>query len=104
MRTVLLLVAALLLAGPPAPAAAQDAPAPAAAAPVTNESPAPAAYGSSAPAATGLARPAPPRTLRAYWHLFVAFAVAWVLIFGYTVAIARRFGRIERELDALRTR
>lgn len=54
--------------------------------------------------AAALPRYTPPRTLRAYWHLFVAFAVAWVLLFGYTVAIARRWSRLERELDALGSR
>ncbi len=54
--------------------------------------------------AAALPRYTPPRTLRAYWHLFVAFAVAWVLLFGYTVAIARRWSRLERELDALQAR
>jgi CcmD family protein len=55
------------------------------------------------PPATGIpARYTPPRTLRAYWHLFIAFAVTWVLIFGYTVLIGRRLARIERELDELR--
>ncbi len=44
---------------------------------------------------------APPRTLRAYWHLFVAFALAWILLFGYVVYVGRRFARVERELAEL---
>lgn len=60
----------------------------------------------AAPAVTAEAgafqRPAgPPRTLRAYWHLFGAFAVTWVLLFGYTVALGGRVKRLERDLDAL---
>jgi CcmD family protein len=59
--------------------------------------------GATAPeTSSGLpARAAPPRTLRAYWHVFVAFAIAWVLLFGYTVALGRRFARIERELESM---
>lgn len=60
----------------------------------------------SAPAVTAaegtFQRPAgPPRTLRAYWHLFGAFAVTWVLLFGYTVSLGGRLKRLERDLDAL---
>lgn len=43
-----------------------------------------------------------PRTLRAHWHVFTAFAVAWLLLFGYALALGRRFARIERTLDAVR--
>lgn len=43
-------------------------------------------------------RAQPPRTLRAYWHLFIAFAVTWVLVFGYALTIGRRFSRLEEEL------
>jgi CcmD family protein len=44
----------------------------------------------------------PPRTLRAYWHLFIAFALTWVLLFGYTVWISGRLKALERELETLR--
>lgn len=37
---------------------------------------------------------------RAYWHVFVSYAVAWVLILGWIVSIARRLGRVERSLQA----
>jgi CcmD family protein len=37
---------------------------------------------------------------RAYWHVFVAYAVAWILILGWVVSIARRLGRVERSLQA----
>jgi CcmD family protein len=47
-------------------------------------------------------RPAFPRTLRDYWHLFIAYAVVWVLIFGYVISLGRRFGRMEEELERLR--
>ncbi|MBW3630848.1 MAG: CcmD family protein [Gemmatimonadetes bacterium] len=39
--------------------------------------------------------------MRAYWHVFVAFAVAWALLFGYVVALGRRFGSLEREIRRL---
>jgi CcmD family protein len=65
-----------------------------------------AAAQEDAPAVTAEAgafqRPAgPPRTLRAYWHLFGAFAVTWVLLFGYTVALGGRVKRLERDLETL---
>ncbi len=95
MRTLLLALAVVLGVLSSAPPAAAQAPG---AGGVQQSAP------SAAPSegAAGLPRYTPPRTLRAYWHLFVAFAVAWVLVFGYTVSIARRFGRIERELEAFR--
>lgn len=43
----------------------------------------------------------PPRTLRAQAHVYVAFSVAWVLLFGYAVWVGRRFARVEREVEAL---
>jgi CcmD family protein len=46
--------------------------------------------------------PAPPRTLRAYWHVFIAFTLAWLFLFGYALSLGRRFGRLEREVDSLR--
>ena len=35
---------------------------------------------------------------RAYWHVFIAYAVAWLLIGGWVVSIARRLARVERRL------
>lgn len=88
-----LLVLALSVVASPAPAGATPAPAASAAA-------APQAV--QQPAAGGLpARPAPPRTLRDHWHVFVAFALAWVLLFGYVVSLGRRFARVERDLQRL---
>ena len=46
-------------------------------------------------------RAAPPRTLRAYWHVFAAFAVTWVLLFGYALSLGRRFGRLDEEVRRL---
>ncbi|HYH83533.1 MAG TPA: CcmD family protein [Longimicrobium sp.] len=59
--------------------------------------PAPSTESSGLPVNSG-----PPRTLRAYWHVWIAFTLAWLLLFGYAVSLGRRFGRVERELDAMR--
>lgn len=45
-------------------------------------------------------RAAPPRTLRDYTHVFAAFAIAWILLFGYVVSLGRRWSAVERELAA----
>lgn len=39
------------------------------------------------------------QSLRAYWHVFIAYAIAWAFIFGWVVSLARRLGRVARELD-----
>lgn len=77
-----------------APSAAQVQPDTGAA--TTTYQPAAAGAASALPA-----REAPPRSLRAYWHVFIAFAIAWVLLFGYVVLIARRSRRLEEQLDGL---
>ncbi len=46
-------------------------------------------------------RATPARTLRAYWHVFIAFALVWVLLFGYALSVGRRLGGLEREIAAL---
>jgi CcmD family protein len=35
---------------------------------------------------------------RPYWHVFAAYAIAWVLVFGWAVSIARRLRRVEERL------
>jgi CcmD family protein len=53
---------------------------------------------------TGLPqRPAQPRTMRDYWHVFIAFAITWLLLFGYALSLGRRFSRLEAEVRRLRT-
>jgi CcmD family protein len=42
--------------------------------------------------------PAPPRTLRAYWHVFTAFTLAWLFLFGYALSLGRRFRRLEEQV------
>jgi CcmD family protein len=44
---------------------------------------------------------APPRTLRAYWHVFAAFAIAWLLLFAYALSLGRRFASLERDVQRL---
>ncbi|HYJ80428.1 MAG TPA: CcmD family protein [Longimicrobiaceae bacterium] len=59
---------------------------------------------SAVPFPVGAALPAdarPPRTLRAYWHVFIAFALAWLLVFGYALSLGRRFRRLEKEVEAI---
>lgn len=46
-------------------------------------------------------RATPPPTMRAYWHVFAAFAIAWALLFGYAIFLGRRFATLERELRRL---
>jgi CcmD family protein len=101
-RTLAVALAAVLACStlPARPAVAQDAPAataqqgPAADAPASPEGTQKLARTATLPE-----RQAPPRTLRAYAHVFIAFALAWLLLFGYLVSLVRRFGRLERELE-----
>lgn len=37
--------------------------------------------------------------LRAYWHIFIAYAIAIVAVGGWAVSIARRLRDVERRLD-----
>lgn len=36
--------------------------------------------------------------LRAYRFVFLAYAIAWVLVFGWVVAVARRLSRLDARL------
>jgi len=36
---------------------------------------------------------------RAYWHVFAAYAIAWVVILGWIVSVARRLARVEARLN-----
>ncbi|MGH7459378.1 MAG: CcmD family protein [Longimicrobiaceae bacterium] len=51
-----------------------------------------------------LQEPGPPRTLRGYWHLFIAFALAWLILCGYLVALGRKLRRLEGEVSRLGVR
>ena len=39
------------------------------------------------------------RQMRHFWHVFAAYAIAWLLLFGWAVSIARRIRRVEEKLD-----
>jgi CcmD family protein len=92
---IALLALAALTAAPPLPAQV-----PAATSAETAPSAAPAVDAAQT-AGSGLPRYTPPRTLRAYAHVFIAFAVAWVLLFGYVVFLSRKFRRVEEQVEAL---
>ena len=100
MRRLLLCLVLLLAAAPVAARAQESTPAqPEAAATVDNvaaEVIEPGVQSNGLPVAAP-----PPRTLRAYWHVFVAFAIAWALLFGYVIVLGRRFGSLEREVARL---
>src|SRR4051812_17300902 len=76
------------------PACAQDS---AAAAQISAPATTPAAATAApSPTSNGLpTEPAPPRTLRAYKHVWIAFTLAWLLLFGYVVSVGRRFSKVE---------
>ena len=38
------------------------------------------------------------QSLKPYWHVFIAYAIAIVMVFGWVVSIARRLARIEAQL------
>ena len=99
MRPIRIALLALfaLLATPAACAPSLSAQAPAA----PTQAAAPAVDAAAQTGTAGLPRYTPPRTLRAYAHVFVAFAVAWVLLFGYVVFLSRKFRRVEDQVEAL---
>ena len=53
----------------------------------------------------GLAEPVGAQALqtqglgRPYWHVFAAYAIAWALVLGWIVTIARRLARVEERLE-----
>jgi CcmD family protein len=38
------------------------------------------------------------QNLRGYTHMFIAYALAWAVILGWVVSIARRLNKVERAL------
>lgn len=38
------------------------------------------------------------QSLRPFAHVFIAYALAWLLVIGWTWSIARRLGKVERRL------
>lgn len=39
----------------------------------------------------------PPRTIQGHWPVYVAFALSWIGIVGYTLTLGASFGKISRE-------
>lgn len=39
------------------------------------------------------------QSFRPYAHVFIAYALAWLLVIGWTWSIARRLGKVERRLE-----
>ena len=35
---------------------------------------------------------------RPYWHVFIGYAAAWVLVGGWVISMARRLARLEKRL------
>ena len=60
--------------------------------------PAEARSSAAAPAAGLPVRAEPPRTLHGQSHVYIAFSLAWLLVFGYVLSLGRRFSRLEAEI------
>lgn len=39
------------------------------------------------------------QSLRPYWHVFIAYAIAIVLVLGWVISIGRRLKDVEERLD-----
>ena len=39
------------------------------------------------------------QNLRGYTHMFIAYFIAWILILGWIVSIARRLGKLQKSLE-----
>ena len=35
---------------------------------------------------------------RAYWHVFAAYAIGWIMVLGWVISIARRLVSVDRAL------
>jgi CcmD family protein len=38
------------------------------------------------------------QSLRGYTHVFIAYTIAWAVVVGWVISIARRLGRVEKAL------
>ena len=98
LALLLLLSAGALTAVPAAGAIAQSsaAPAPDFAAPTQ------VAFAQAPEPAQIIASPtAQQRSMRHYWHVFIAYAVTLLLVLGYVVSMGRRYGSLVQELNRL---
>lgn len=48
--------------------------------------------------AQGMSEAIAGQNLRGYTHMFIAYAIAWLVVVGWIISIARRLGRVEKEL------
>jgi CcmD family protein len=39
------------------------------------------------------------QNLRGYTHMFIAYFIAWAVILGWIVSIARRLGRVQKAME-----
>jgi CcmD family protein len=39
------------------------------------------------------------QNLRGYTHMFIAYAIAWILVLGWVISIARRLGKVQKSLE-----
>ncbi len=53
----------------------------------------------AAPVAAQQAGSLASQSMRPYRFVFYAYAVAWILVFGWVVAVARRLARLDRRLE-----
>jgi CcmD family protein len=51
-----------------------------------------ASVAAQVPGAAGL------REMRHFWHVFIAYAIAWILIFGWLFSIVKRLRIVEERL------
>jgi CcmD family protein len=42
---------------------------------------------------------APDVQMRHFWHVFIAYSIAWVFLFAWVVSILRRIKRVEERLS-----
>jgi len=100
-RFSVLLVTMFFALAAPIAAPAQDSP-------VSSEAAAPTAPAAADAPAAGVQGPAfaeraqQARTMEAYWHVFIAFAVTLFLLFGYAISLGRRWAVLEREVLVMR--
>lgn len=41
---------------------------------------------------------APEVQMRHFWHVFIAYSIAWLFLFGWVVSILKRIRRVEERL------
>lgn len=54
-------------------------------------------------AGPGTGVPMQARSMRPYWHVFIAFGLTWGLVLVYVISVGRRFSELEDEARRLRS-